>query len=498
MDLSISEIARACGGRLVTGGQENQEDLCVDSVVLDSRKVTAGGVFVATVGERVDGHRFIPQVFAAGAVLVVTEKLPEQVEAECNVPAGEWGSYVLVESSFQALKDIARYYRDKLKIPVVGITGSVGKTSTKEFIAGVLAEKYQVLKTEGNYNNEVGVPLTLLRIRGEHEVAVVEMGISDFGEMHRLSEMAKPDICVITNIGQCHLENLKSREGILKAKTEIFDFMAEDGEVCLNGEDDMLRTVTQVRGRATHFFGLGGYDGEEVYADSIVSKGLWGSEALINTESGSFPVEIPLPGRHMVLNAAAAACVAGLLHLTEVQIREGLGKLQAVGGRNHLLRLSDYTVIDDCYNANPVSMRAALDLLAMADTYKVAILGDMFELGDDSDAMHTRTGVYAAASGADCIICVGENSRHMYEGALGAGHTAVSDGAVAASASVTMASKSDCGQKILYFADRQNLLDNLKDQKKMLLPSGCTILVKASHGMNFAEVVEYLKSTSLS
>ncbi|MCM1091899.1 MAG: UDP-N-acetylmuramoyl-tripeptide--D-alanyl-D-alanine ligase [Butyrivibrio sp.] len=482
MDLSIGEIARACGGQLVTVGQASKEDLCVDSVVLDSRRVTAGGVFVATVGERVDGHSFIPQVFAAGAVLVVTEKPPEQVERECDVPAAEWGSYVLVESSFQALKDIARYYREKLSLPIIGITGSVGKTSTKEFIAGVLAEKYRVLKTEGNFNNEVGVPLTLLRIRGEHEVAVVEMGISDFGEMHRLSEMARPDICVITNIGQCHLENLKSREGILKAKTEIFDFMAEGGEVCLNGEDDMLRAVTQVRGKATHFFGLGGYDGEEVYADSIVSKGLWGSEALINTESGSFQVEIPLPGRHMVLNAAAAACVAGLLDLTEAQIQEGLGKLQAVGGRNHLLRLSDYTVIDDCYNANPVSMRAALDLLAMADTYRVAILGDMFELGEDSDAMHLRTGAYAAASGADCIICVGENARHMYEGAVGACET------------VDMESRSARGQKVMYFADRQGLLDCLKSQKKTLLPCGCTILVKASHGMDFAEVVEYLKA----
>ncbi len=511
MELSIREIADACKGRLVLreckvrGGRQDMgeesvqmpdkitEAFCVDSVTLDSRKVTAGGVFVATVGERVDGHSFIPRVFAAGAALAITEKEPEQVEAECGAPAGDWGSFLLVEDSFQALKDIAEYYRSKLTLPVVGVTGSVGKTSTKEFIAGVLAEKYKVLKTEGNFNNEVGVPLTLLRIRKEHEVAVVEMGISDFGEMHRLSKMVRPDICVITNIGQCHLENLKSREGILKAKTEIFDYMAEDGEVCLNGEDDMLRTVQAVRDKATHFFGLGGCDSEEVYADSIVSKGLWGSDAIMHMagreagDSGSdFPVQIPLPGRHMVLNAAAAACVAGLLGLTEGQIREGIRKVQPVGGRNNLLRLSGYTVIDDCYNANPVSMKAAIDLLGMADTYRVAILGDMFELGENSNALHTEVGAYAAASGADCIICAGENSRHMYAGVLGAGQKTE---AVAASALIGE-------RKVLYFADRQTLLENLQSQGEVLLPPGCTILVKASHGMKFSEIVDYLKDKS--
>lgn len=484
MNLSIGEIARACGGRLVLQGAADRmvsEETLVDSVVLDSRKVTAGGVFVATVGERVDGHRFIPQVFAAGAVLAVTEKTPEQVEAECGEPADGWGSYLCVEDTFQALKDMAEYYRSKLSLPIVGITGSVGKTSTKEFIAGVLAEKYHVLKTEGNFNNEVGVPLTLLRIREEHEAAVVEMGISDFGEMHRLSKMVRPNFCVITNIGQCHLENLKSREGILRAKTEIFDYMAEDGMVCLNGEDDMLRTVTEVHGKKTHFFGLGGWDGEEVYAADIVSKGLWGSEAVLHMpESSAFDVQIPLPGRHMVINGAAAACVARLLGLTNEQIAEGIRKIQPVGGRNNLLRLTDYTVIDDCYNANPVSMRAAIDLLAMADTYRVAILGDMFELGENSDALHAGVGAYAAASGADCLICVGENARHIYEGA------------VKEEEEQTEGAKK---QKIYYFAAREDLLRELADagRRDVFLPKGCTVLVKASHGMKFTELVDCLK-----
>lgn len=484
MNLSVGEIAGACGGRLVlqgAGSRTISEETLVDSVVLDSRKVTAGGVFVATVGERVDGHQFIPQVFAAGAVLAVTEKTPEQVEAECGESADGWGSYLCVESSFQALKDMAEYYRSKLSIPIVGITGSVGKTSTKEFIAGVLSEKYRVLKTEGNYNNEVGVPLTLLRIREEHKAAVVEMGISDFGEMHRLSKMVRPNFCVITNIGQCHLENLKSREGILKAKTEIFDYMAEDGMVCLNGEDDMLRTVSTVQGRETHFFGLGGWDGEEVYATDIVSRGLWGSEAVLHMpEGGELAVQVPLPGRHMVINGAAAACVARLLGLNGEQIAEGIRGIRPVGGRNNLLRLADYTVIDDCYNANPVSMRAAIDLLAMADTYRVAILGDMFELGEDSDALHAGVGAYAAVSGADCLLCVGENARHMYEGAV---------------REAEKQPEGTNGQKLYYFAAREDLLRELADPKKRdaFVPKGCTVLVKASHGMKFTELVDCLK-----
>lgn len=480
MNLTIGEIAKACEGKLVIQGM-GTEDVLVDSVVLDSRIVTEGGVFVATVGERVDGHRFIPQVFGKGAVLVITEKTPECVELECGVPASEWGSYLLVEDSFKALKSIAEFYRSKLALPVVGITGSVGKTSTKEFVAGVLAEKYHVLKTEGNFNNEIGVPLTLLRIRDEHEVAVVEMGISDFGEMHRLSKMARPNICVITNIGQCHLENLKSREGILKAKTEIFDFMAKDGEVCLNGEDDMLFTVKEVNGKATHFFGLGETKGQSVYASDIVGKGLWGSEAVLHTSEGELPVQVTLPGRHMVMNAAAATCVAELLGLTGEQIAAGLAKIQPVGGRNNLLRLEKYTVIDDCYNANPVSMEAALDLLALANTHRVAILGDMFELGENSDALHAGVGGYAVRSGADCIFCVGENSRYMYEGA------------VKAAEELLVEQQNAKEQKVYHFADRDALLQALKEDSE-LLPKDCTVLVKASHGMHFEEVVNFLKN----
>lgn len=499
MNLSLSDIERAVGGSITYNGA--RPETMVSCVDVDSRKIAEGGVFIAAVGERVDGHKFIGDVYAKGAVLVIASKSPEQVEREHGVPVGTWKSYIIADKPFEALKNIAEGYRKKLAIPVVGITGSVGKTSTKEYIAGVLAQKYNVLKTDGNYNNEIGVPLTLLRIREEHTAAVVEMGISDFGEMHILSKMARPDICVITNIGQCHLENLKDRDGILRAKTEIFDYMNPDGEVCLNGDDDKLITVEEVNGRRVHYFGIGeetcGYENadcpkqsrtqaeygkikKEVYATDIVSRGLWGSEAKLHMMNGNtILANVTLPGKHMVINATAAACVAGLLGLSDEQIREGISSVEAVSGRNRLIAAKKYTLIDDCYNANPVSMKAAIDLLAMADTKKAAILGDMFELGGNSDEMHADVGRYAVDSGIDIIICVGENSRHMYD----AGLKAVKEAAAYRKTE----------QTILYFDDRDALIKRIETDRNSIVPDGCTALIKASHGMQFVRVLEALQ-----
>ena len=357
----------------------------------------------------------------------------------------------------------------------MGITGSVGKTSTKECIATVLGDAFRVLKTEGNFNNEIGVPLTLLRIRPEHQLAVVEMGISDFGEMHRLSRMVRPNVCVITNIGQCHLENLHTRDGILQAKSEIFDYMAEDGEIVLNGDDDKLCTLLTVKGRTPHFFGIEPGENKEVFVTDIVSRGLFGSEATLTLNGERLPLMLPLPGRHMVLNAAAAACVGRLFGMTGEQIVTALGKMQPVAGRNNLVALSDYTLIDDCYNANPASMRAAIDLLQMADTKKVAILGDMFELGETSDALHAGVGRYAVEAGVDVLLCVGANSVHMYEGAI----AAVSGPCVVA-----------------HFPDRDSLLQSLREDRAHYIPDGSTVLVKASHGMEFPKVCQLLKELS--
>lgn len=405
-NMTLTNIAQACGGRLICPGEPPAAEAA--GVVIDSRKAGKDFLFIATKGERVDGHRFIPEVFAGGALGVVCERLPEQPAGPC----------ILVEDSFEALKRIGEFYRRQLSVKVVGITGSVGKTSTKEFVASVLSQKYRVHKTLGNYNNEIGVPLTVLSMPEDTEVAVLEMGINHFGEMHNLSRIARPDICIMTNIGQCHLEFLGSREGILKAKSEIFDFMGEDGAVCVNGDDDMLSTIKEVKGKPPVTFGLS--SSCRIYAADIAGRGLLGSEAVIHDRKAgiSFNAKIPLPGGHMVYNALAATAAGRLLGLTPEEISKGIAAVEGVSGRSHIIELADKVVIDDCYNANPVSMEAALDLLLQADGRTVAVLGDMFELGKEEAKLHERVGGYAVEKGVDCLICTGKLSRHMYEGAL--------------------------------------------------------------------------------
>jgi UDP-N-acetylmuramoyl-tripeptide--D-alanyl-D-alanine ligase len=462
--MSIAQIAEACNGKLYFVNTFITKEAA--GVVVDSRKVEKDYLFIATVGERVDGHDYIDSAFEKGALAAICEKLPTAPSGPC----------ILVEDSFAALKDIAKWYRLQLTIKVIGITGSVGKTSTKEFISSVLARKYNVLKTEGNFNNEIGLPLTILRLREEHEVAVLEMGINNFGEMRRLSEIAKPDICVITNIGQCHLENLGSRQGILKAKTEIFDFLSDSGRVCINGDDDMLATLKEVKGYLPIRFGISTCN--EIYADHIRATGLFGSTCDIHFGDEIIHTKIPLPGEHMILNALAATSVATLLGLTSKEIVTGIATVKPLGGRSNIIRLDKWTLIDDCYNANPVSMKAAIDLLRMADTRKVAILGDMGELGGNEKALHTQIGTYAADSGLDLLICVGKLSASMYEGAANSPLYSRNETTVDSSY-----------PRLYYYETREELLDHLSS----LVAQNDTILVKASHFMGFDQIVNALQ-----
>ena len=461
-NLTLENITRVCRGTYhgdpAKLGQE------VSGVVIDSRKVEKDNLFVAIDGENVNAHRFIPDTIEKGALCVVSH----EDLGETDFP------YILVESTGQALLDIAKLYRDSFDIKVVGITGSVGKTSTKEFVAAVLARKYRTHKTQGNYNNEIGVPLTVLAMPEDTEAAVLEMGINHFGEMHRLSRIARPDVCLMTNIGQCHLEFLGSREGILKAKSEIFDFMQEDGCAVLNGDDDLLSTVEQVKGKKPLFFGISSERAAqyEVSAKDVREKGILGSEAVFCHNGEKFPVHIPVPGAHMVYNALAAAAVGFRLGLTGEEIAEGIAAVQSVRGRSRIVQAGDRTLIDDCYNANPVSMKAAIDLLVQAQGRSVAVLGDMFELGEEEKELHAQVGRYCVQKGADCLICTGSLSEAMYEGALSA---AEEQGRMPAGG-------------IHHFPDRESLLAHLE---KLLLP-GDTVLIKASHGMGFEEVVKHL------
>ncbi|HKL98678.1 MAG TPA: UDP-N-acetylmuramoyl-tripeptide--D-alanyl-D-alanine ligase, partial [Mobilitalea sp.] len=288
-------------------------------------------------------------------------------------------------------------------------------------------------------------------------------------EMHRLSSIAKPDICVITNIGQCHLENLKSRQGVLQAKSEIFDYMSDEGRVVINGDDDMLATLKEIKGNKPIQFGTNTDQTQtlkDVYVTNIVTKGLLGSSCDIHVNNKILHADIPLPGEHMILNAMAAVSVGTLLGLTPKDLLQGISTVKPLGGRSNILRLENMTIIDDCYNANPVSMKAAIDLLSMADTRRVAILGDMFELGINEKALHKEIGIYATKRKLEVLVCVGKLSSNMYDGAVEAGHP-----------------------NLLYYETREELIKALPT----ILKDNDTILVKASHGMGFENVVKALQ-----
>lgn len=454
--ISLQKVTEVCGGTYV-GPQEDLEK-CITGVQIDSRKVTAGDLFVAIPGERVDGHNFVAGVLEAGAAVALCQREPEGVSR----------GYILVESTVTAMQALAAYYREWIGVKVVGITGSVGKTSTKEMIASVLGVKFSVLKTEGNFNNGIGLPLTIFRIEPEHQVAVLEMGISDFGEMHMLAGMAQPDICVITNIGLCHLENLKTRDGILKAKTECFAHLRPGGTVVLNGDDDKLSQVEQVAGEKPVFYGIAGKSLCEtsVWADQIQDQGLDGMTMMLHADGMQQPVTEPIPGAHNVYNVLAAAAVALQLGMSLEEIALGASRAATISGRTNLIHKKGITIIDDCYNANPVSMRASLDVLSTAKGRKIAVLGDMGELGEEERKLHYEVGKYAGQCPIDFLFCAGTLAEEIMKGAK----------------------ESNPDLTIVYEEKKEAMTRKLLQ----VVQQQDTVLVKASHFMEFSTVVHAL------
>lgn len=459
-NMTLKNIAGACEGTYI--GAKELEDKVICGAVIDSRLVEADYLFIPIKGERVDGHKFIPQVFEKGACCVLSE-------VELENPAGP---YIRVESSETALKKIAAFYRQSLPIKVVGITGSVGKTSTKEMIASVVSQKYNVHKTAGNFNNEIGLPLTVFGIHREHEVAILEMGISDFNEMHRLSTVANPDICVITNIGLCHLENLGTRDGILQAKTECFEHMREGGLAILNGDDDKLSTKKKVNGRDTVFYGIGTENG--IYATDVANLGFEGMSAVIHTPLGEFEAHITIPGEHNVYNALAATAVGLELGLTLEEIQKGIAEAKTIAGRTNVIKANGYNVIDDCYNANPVSMEAALDVLSHAKGRTIAVLGDMGELGEDEKTLHFGVGKCVAEKKIHTLFCAGSLAAEYKAGVEAAARDCVDN------------TEDIC--QVFYFEHKDAMIESLLSY----VTEGDSILIKASHFMDFPKVVDAL------
>lgn len=441
---TLQQIACACGGRYV--GDEKLKNRAVSSIERDSRSVKENSLFLAIKGARTDGHNFIGKCYDMGAICALCERPPEQATKP----------YILVDNTLEAVKKIAGAYRRLFDIPVVGISGSAGKTSTKEMIASVLSQKYRVHKTPGNLNNELGVPLTLFGMDDSTEVAVVEMGISDFGEMRRISAMVQPTVEVITVIGDCHIDKLGDRNGVFKAKTEMFENLREGGTVILNGSDDKLCTVEQVKGKPPVFYGGGNSD---YTAENIRSNGGLSIEADLAIQGETAHVTIPAMGSYMVSNALAAAAVGKTLGLSDEEIVKGIESYKTVGGRANLIDNGYIRIIDDCYNANPTSVRASVDSLMNFSGRKVCILGDMKELGADELKLHFETGRYAKK--ADLVIAAGTLARALAEGA----------------------------ETPFYFETKEQALKALPT----LIHKGDAVLVKASRSMRFEEIVEELR-----
>lgn len=449
----LAQVERAVNGALV--GPAGCRNSSVTGVTTDSRGALRGKLFIPLTGVHHNGHDYIPDAFANGASACLSER---ELDA-----AG--GPVIIVQSTARALQDLAMYYKSLFPVKTVAITGSVGKTTTKDMTAAVLAEGFHVLKTEGNFNNEIGLPLTVFRLEDRHEYAVLEMGMNHAGEIRNLSWIARPDICVITNIGESHMEHLGSREGILEAKSEIFEYMQPPGTVILNGDDDMLLTLKPRFPRAL-FYGLN--KGNDITAREITENGLLNVSAEVRCGGGRFSLTVPLPGRHMLRNALAAVAVGVVAGLGPEEIRRGIGRLELTGMRMEFRRRKDGAVIiNDAYNASPSSMKAAIDILAGARGRKVCILGDMFELGPQAGALHGEVGGYAAARGADVMIFVGEHSRQAF---LAAGE----------------------GRKPGSACLHYKTVPALQDELPGLIRPGDTVLVKASRGMAFESVVNTL------
>lgn len=449
--MSIREIEKAVRG-VWWNPREGAED--VSSVTTDSRNVPAGSLFIPIVGEKFDGHRFIGAALDQGAAGVLCAKLPEDLRHD--------KFYIKVADTRLALKDLARHYREKFTIPVVQITGSVGKTTTKDMIAAVLAQKYRVLKTAENFNNDIGTPLTLLGLDHTHEAAVIETGMNHFGEIRYLGEMVQPDIAVISNIGDAHIEFLGSREGILKAKSEIFQNLKPDGVAILNGDDPLLNGLdlpfTTIRcGQSAHC---------NVRVTDILDHGVAGITCTVTTARDTYVLRIPAPGEHMVYSASMAVAIAELLHLNHAEIIRGVEAYQPAGSRMRVIQLpEERCILDDCYNANPQSVSAALEILARTECdRKVAVLGDMGELGDLTAQAHYNMGALAAMLGIDFVVAIGEKAAMIADGAV------------------------ESGGEAYHFATKEEAIRELAGQ----LAPNTAMLVKASHAMHFEWIVEEL------
>ena len=449
--MTVKEIAGAVHG---IWWNPREDAPAVTAVCTDSRKLTPGCLFLPWVGEKFDGHAFIDAALDAGAAGCLCAKLPQDLRPD--------KFYIKVDDTRLALRALASAYRDRFQIPFVQITGSVGKTTTKEMVAAVLGAKLRVLKTPENFNNDIGTPLTLFGLEPQHQAAVIETGMNHFGEIEYLGAMVRPDVAVISNIGDAHIEYLGSREGILKAKCEILEHLKEDGLVVLNGDDALLDTVQG----PWRILRCGQSERCQVRITEVADHGVEGITCTVETPKDRYALRVPAPGEYMAYSASIAVAVGEELGLDHDEIVRGVAAYAPAGSRMRVVRLpGGRIVLDDCYNANPQSVTAALEVLAKTDCErKVAVLGDMGELGELTEQAHYNMGALAAMLGIDLVVAIGAKAVKIADGAA------------------------QSGGEVLYFATKEEALPALRQQ----MDEGTAVLVKASHSMHFGWLVEEL------
>ncbi len=449
--ITLEQAALWCGGRI----DPKYKEVTFSGANNDSRKLEKGQLFIALQGQR-DGHDFIPAALEKGAAAVL-----------CTHCDGDYPA-IVVEDTRLALGQIARGERERIGMKVVGITGSVGKSTTKEMVACVLASTYRVAKTPENHNNDIGMPMAILGIPEDTEIAVLEMGMNHFGEIAYLTAIARPDIAVITNIGTVHIEHLGSVEGILRAKLEILEGIPADGTVILNGDNSLLWNVRQILNKKTVYFGIQNPECHVLGRQVCQNAGKLSFE--VKRTALQIPVTLPMEGEHYVPDALAAIAVAIELCVLPEKIQDSLSQFQNMAGRQEIYDKNGFTVIQDCYNAGPESMTAALTVLGSRSGRRVAVLGDMLELGVCADAEHYKIG-RVAAKNADILLAYGPNSERMLYGAITGGMSQNSARA---------------------FTDKEKLVEALK----LLAKPGDTLLFKGSAGMRMKQVLDmFLEAT---
>ena len=458
--MKVKDIIRVTNGKLIKGNEETK----IREFCKDTRIIKEGDTYIGIKGENFDGNTLWKKAFEAGASTVIVQGIDFSVE---NLEQYENKNIIEVEDTIQALADIATYKRISMEkdFKVVGVTGSVGKTSTKDIVANVISQKYKTLKTQGNNNNNIGLPFTMFNLK-DQEAAVIEMGMNHFGEISKLTKIAKPTISVITNIGTSHIGNLGSRENILKAKLEILEGMDKKVLVVNNDNDLLHKYYLENKDVEIHTYGI--ENDSEVKAEDIVLNEN-DSEFVCNIKGDKFRVKVPVGGIHFVYNAICAATVGMLMGLSQEQIKNGIETFELTKKRMDITELKNgVTIINDSYNASFESMQASLKYLqGLNSERKIAVLGDMFELGEFSKELHEKVGVEVVKNKIDMLVCCGKNAKYIVDSAKNDGMPKDS---------------------VYYFENKDEIEDFVRNNWK----SGDAILFKASNGMKFFNIVENL------